>query len=81
MLNFCDNITYQRSVMGLGYIKGGLVHDIVDIMSILWVVRHERHERNEKIRPIANGPKINDLAFIPNTQKQKPLKIISKLST
>jgi hypothetical protein len=59
--------------------KGGLVHDIVDIMSILWVVRHER---NEKIRPIANGPKINDLAFIPNTQnKKKTLKIILKLST
>jgi hypothetical protein len=54
--------------MGLGYMKGGLVHDIVDIMSILWVVRHER---NEKIRPIANGPKINDLAFIPNTKKKK----------
>ncbi len=43
------------------------MHDIVDIMSILWVVWHER---NEKIRPIANGPKINDLVFIPNTKKE-----------
>ncbi len=73
MLNFCDNITYQRSVMGLGYMKGGLVHDIVDIMSILWVVWHERHERNEKIRPIANGPKINDLAYSFPTPKNKNL--------
>jgi hypothetical protein len=38
-------------------------------------------KKNEKIRPIANGPKINDLAFIPNTPKKKVLKIISKLST
>jgi hypothetical protein len=39
-------------------------------------------KKKEKIRPIANGPKINDLAFIPNTKKtKKALKIISKLST
>jgi hypothetical protein len=51
--------------------KGGLVHDIVDIMSILWVVQHER---NEKVRPIANGPKINGLCIHSQHIKNKTSK-------